>query len=317
MSSSALPTTREDWKAAIDALPNTPERIPSIFIAHGSPMLVMTPENAPHMPASVVNYMGAKGPLATFLGDLGPALLEKYKPKGIVVFSAHWETNGERLVTDYGDSNPLLMDYFGFDKHMYEIKFESRGDKALSERVVELFKEAGMLARTTPASETRGMDGRGFHGPGFDHGVFFPFRIMFSENFKSIPIVQASIDGSLTPEGNLALGRAVAKLREEGILVISGGLTVHNLRDFGAFHPDTANQRARAFSDAVTEALPIQDPKEREKALVGLVTHAGFRAAHPREDHFVPLYVAAGAGEDGGSRVLAALYGCHSVAFGV
>ncbi|KZV67979.1 Extradiol ring-cleavage dioxygenase class III enzyme subunit B [Peniophora sp. CONT] len=317
MSSSALPTSRSEWKAAIDALPNTPERIPSIFIAHGSPMLAMNAASAPHMPASVVNYMGSEGPLATFLADLGPALLEKYKPKGIVVFSAHWETNGERLVTEYGDSNPLMMDYFGFDKKMYEIKFESRGDKALSGRVVELFKEAGMLARTTSATEPRGRDGRGFEGPGFDHGVFFPFRIMFSESFKSIPIVQASIDGSLTPEGNLAVGRAVAKLREEGILILSGGLTVHNLRDLASFHPDTANSKARAFNDAVTQALPIQDPKEREKALVALVKHTGFRAAHPREDHFVPLYVAAGAGEDGGARVLSALYGTHSVAFGV
>ena len=116
-----------------------------------------------------------------------------------------------------------------------------------------------MLARTTNARETRGMDGRGFHGPGFDHGVFFPFRIMFSDNFKSIPIVQASIDGSLTPESNLAIGRAVAKLRQEGILVIAGGLTVHNLRDFGSFHPDTANPRAVDFSEAVSQALPIED----------------------------------------------------------
>ena len=121
------------------------------------------------------------------------------------------------------------------------------------------FHKSGMLARTTNARETRGMDGRGFHGPGFDHGVFFPFRIMFSDDFKSIPIVQASIDGSLTPESNLAVGRAVAKLREEGILVISGGLTVHNLRDFGSFHPETANPRARAFSEAVSQALPIQN----------------------------------------------------------
>lgn len=116
-----------------------------------------------------------------------------------------------------------------------------------------------MAARTTDALEARGQDGRGFRGPGLDHGVFIPFRIMFSESFKSIPIVQASIDGSLTPKGNLAVGRAVAKLREEGILVISGGLTIHNLRDFASFHPETANTKARAFNDAITQALPIQD----------------------------------------------------------
>ena len=130
-----------------------------------------------------------------------------------------------------------------------------------------------MLARTTNANETRGMDGRGFHGPGLDHGVFFPFRIMFGETFKSIPIVQASIDGSLTPAGNLAVGRAVAKLRGEGILVISGGLTVHNLRDFGSFHSDTANPKARAFSDAVSQALIVEDVSLNHSCVTKLIAH--------------------------------------------
>ena len=116
-----------------------------------------------------------------------------------------------------------------------------------------------MQARTASKSESRGKDGRGFDGPGFDHGVFFPFRIMFSDSFKSIPIVQASINGTLSSEGNLSVGRAVAKLREEGILIICGGLTIHNLGDVDTFGPDTTNPKARAFNDAVTQVLPVQD----------------------------------------------------------
>ncbi|KAI0316783.1 Extradiol ring-cleavage dioxygenase, class III enzyme, subunit B [Amylostereum chailletii] len=314
---SALPMSRSEWKAALDALPSTPERIPAFFFGHGSPMLAMSAKGAGGSMKSVLNYAGPKGPLATFLQDFGPALLEKYKPKGIVVFSAHWDTTGQRLVTDYGDQNPLLMDYFGFDPEMYELEFNSRGDSALSQRVVDLFKEAGLKARTTSKVEQRGQDGRGFNGPGLDHGVFFPFRIMFGTEYRDIPIVQASIDGSLTPEGNWATGKAVTKLREEGILVLSGGLTVHNLRDFASFVPETANPLAKSFNDAVTVAISISDPKQRKEAMTALTRHPGFRASHPREDHFVPLYVAGGAGEEGDVRVLSALFGCQTVAFGL
>ena len=119
-------------------------------------------------------------------------------------------------VTDYGDDQPLLMDYFGFHPALYKLKFSSSGDSSLSQRVVAAFKEAGIRARTTPATESRGQDGRGFMGPGLDHGVFIPFRIMFGEEFSgegSIPIVEASIDSSLSPEKNWQVGKAVAKLR--------------------------------------------------------------------------------------------------------
>lgn len=133
---------------------------------------------------------GPKGSLANFLKDLGPALLEKYSPKAIVVFSAHFETGKENLVTDYGDDNPLLMDcesllaltnrseagltlstspptVFGFPDELYQTKFKSAGDHALSERIVNLLKESKIPARLTTKLEKRGQDGRGFEGPGF------------------------------------------------------------------------------------------------------------------------------------------------------
>ena len=105
------------------------------------------------------------------------------------------------------------MDYYGFHPSLYRLKFSSTGDASLSQRVVDAFKEAGIPARTTPVSEPRGRDGRGFAGPGLDHGVFIPFRIMFGHEFRDVPIVQASIDSSLSPEKNWAIGKAVAKLR--------------------------------------------------------------------------------------------------------
>ncbi|KAJ7646993.1 Extradiol aromatic ring-opening dioxygenase [Roridomyces roridus] len=306
-----LPTMQKEWRKVLDELPNTPEKIPAFFFGHGSP-LTMTPDSGRTM-----SWGGPSGPLAAFLKDFGPALLKKYQPKGIVVFSAHWETRGERLVTDYGDTNPLLYDYCGFAPSFYQIDFKSRGDAALAQRVVDLYKAAGQRARLSPKSEARGEDGRGFCGPGFDHGVFIPFRIMFGNIFTDIPVVEVSIDSSLSPEVNWGVGKAVSKLREEGILVLSGGLTVHNLRDFGCFSPDTAKPAHIEFDRAIVEAVKVKDEAARKTALINLVQHPGFRACHPREDHFVPIYIAAGAGDGGAARLVTDTYSSETIAFGL
>jgi len=312
---SSLPKTQAEWRTALDELPSTPNDIPAFFFGHGSPMLAFPESDA--RGNLVMEHMGPKGPLATFLRDFGPALLKKYHPKGIVVFSAHWETAGERVVTDYGDSNPLLYDYYGFQPALYELKFSSRGDHALSQRVVQLYKEAGQLARTTSKLETRGEDGRGFSGPGLDHGVFVPFRLMFGEDFLDVPIVQVSIDSSLSPEKNWAVGKTVEALRREGILVVSGGLVVHNLRDFSSFAEKSAGGLVREFDRTILDAVTLSDASARKEAMIRLPQHPGFRAAHPRAEHFVPLYVAAGAGGEGSARVVAAIYGAPTVAFGL
>lgn len=310
-----FPKTQAQWREALDSLPATPDNIPAFFFGHGSPMLAFPESQVRDDP--VMKHMGPKGPLATFLKDFGPTLLAKYKPKGIAVFSAHWETVGERLVTDYGDSNPLLMDYFGFQPELYQLKFNSRGDSALSNRIVELYKQAGQLARTTSKLEARGQDGRGFSGPGLDHGVFVPFRLMFGEDFMDIPIVQISIDGSLSPEKNWAVGQMVEPLRREGILVLAGGLLVHNLRSFSDFSEETAAGPVKQFDRAILDAVSVENPKQRQEEMANLTKHAGFRAAHPRAEHFVPLYVAAGAGGDGSVKVLSANYGSPTFAFGL
>ncbi|PPQ64001.1 hypothetical protein CVT24_009375 [Panaeolus cyanescens] len=304
------------WRKALEDLPATPDNIPSFFFAHGSPIIAFDPTVAAEM-GPMGKHQGPTGPLANFLKDFGPTLLRKYNPKGIVVFSAHWETQGERLVTDYGQENPLLMDYYGFPPELYQLQFKSKGDTKLAQRVVELFNKAGQKARTTSVQEARGEDGRGFMGPGLDHGVFVPFRIMFGEEFLDIPIVAVSFDSSLDPEKNWEVGKAVSQLRKEGILVLSGGLTSHNLRDRTSFSPDTASNLHKEFDSALHEALQKETSNERKKELFDLTKHVGFRASHPREDHFVPIYVAGGAGEDGKVRVLLDSYGLATVAFGV
>ena len=118
-------------------------------------------------------------------------------------------------------------------------------------------------------------------------------------------------------------------------MILSGGMTVHNLQNMQSFVPETADPPVIQFNDAVTSAVSVADvsfsqksliisrtqsclkPDARKTALVALTQHEGFRSAHPREDHLMPIYVAAGAGEDGGVHVLSGLYGSQAVAFGV
>ncbi|KAF4614834.1 hypothetical protein D9613_002898 [Agrocybe pediades] len=140
---------------------------------------------------------------------------------------------------------------------------------------------------------------------------------MFGEEFMDIPIVQVSIDGSLDPRKNWEIGQAVAQLREEGILILSGGLTAHNLRDRTSFSPDTARAVHKEFDQAIHRAIAVESAEERKKKLFELPQHPGFRAMHPREDHFVPLYVAGGAGEDEKVKTIVDLYGLGSFAFGI
>jgi len=302
---------------ALQDLPSTPDNIPAFFFGHGSPMLAFHPDAAKAM-GEFASYQGPTGALAKFLKAFGPALLKKYTPKAIVVFSAHWETRNERLVTDYGDDQPLLMDYYGFPAALYQLKFKSRGDSELSRRVVSLYQKHNFKARTSPPSEPRGDDGRGFRGPGLDHGVFVPFRLMFGEDFTSIPIVEVSMDASLDPERNWQIGRAVSELRKEGVLVLSGGLTAHNLGDRSSFSPATARPVHKEFDAAIHDAIKLEDATARKKAMLSLTRHPGFRASQPREDHFVPLYIAAGAGEgDGEVRTIVNGYGIPTFVFGV
>lgn len=92
---SSIPSNQAEWIAAIDSLPSAPEKIPSFFFAHGSPALAYQLSSRGGFEA----YQGPNGPLASFLKVFGPALLKKYNPRAVVVFSAHWETSSERLGT--------------------------------------------------------------------------------------------------------------------------------------------------------------------------------------------------------------------------
>lgn len=108
----------------------------------------------------------------------------------------------------------------------------------------------------------------------------------------------------------------------EKVLIIAGGLTVHTFRDFSAFAPSTAKPVYHDWCRAITSAASTADASQRKKDLFNLRLHPGFRLAHPREEHFATIWVAAGAGDDGnvaasGERTLSDLYGAQTFAFGV
>lgn len=249
------------------------------------------------MPTERPPFGGDMGPNSRsvhFLKDFGKFLLDHYKPKAILVFSAHWEGDGPTLVSNWGEEqNPLYYDYYGFPKDMYtKVGFKSRGDNELSNQIVSTLRQAGLFARLSGPEEKRGRDGLGQQSTGLDHGVFVPFSIMFPGHGVEhgttfdIPVVQVSINSSLTVKDNEALGRAVSSLRSQGVLVLSGGLTVHTFEDFSAFSEDSAKQVFKDWDQAVVDAVnKPTDAAGRHKALVDLINHPGCKLAHPRLEH--------------------------------
>ncbi len=216
-----------------------------------------------------------------FLGGLAATLPEP--PRAILAISGHWE---EPVLTASAAASPeLIFDYSGFPEHTYRLTWPAPGEPELAGRVAELLAQAGLPAAVSPSR-------------GFDHGVFVPLKVAFPE--AHIPVVTLSLAGSLDPALHLAAGRALAPLREEGVLIVASGMSFHNLR--GYFQPGT-RERARAFDAWLTRAVESA-ADERTALLTGWRAAPFATYAHPREEHLIPLLVAAGAGGDGpGTRI--------------
>jgi aromatic ring-opening dioxygenase catalytic subunit (LigB family) len=135
---------------------------------------------------------------------------------------------------------------------------------------------------------------------GLDHGVFIPFKLVYPE--ADIPVVQLSLNRSLDAGTHLGIGRALAPLRDEGVLIVGSGMSYHNLRDLFSSDP-RALRAAAEFDGWLGEAVTDPDHVARERKLAAWHQAPGARAAHPRPEHLIPLMVAAGAaGEDPGRR---------------
>lgn len=248
-------------------------RQPSLFITHGG---------GPCFWMSFPEPIGARGydRLRAWFESLLASLPER--PRAILMVSAHWE---EPVVTVAAAERPgMIFDYHGFPPHTYRLHYPAPGSPALAQRVQELLRAAGIAAA---ADAHRG----------YDHGVFVPMLIIDPD--ARIPVVPLSLHDSLDPARHLAIGAALAPLRDEGVLIIGSGSSYHNLRGF--YEPDEASG---VFDAWLHETVSHPDPAVRHDRLMHWKAAPHARACHPREEHLIPLMVAAGAaGSDRGRTV--------------
>jgi len=227
-------------------------------------------------------------PVYPQLVKLGQEITQKVKPKGIVVFSAHWQGEPNVIEVNTAEKTDLIYDFYGFPPHYYKAQFPHRGSSALASSVLSLLNDSGIAAK--PANR------------GLDHGVWASFSILFNPktNPVDVPIVQVSLFDSDDADQHYKLGTAVEKLREQGIQIICSGMAVHNLRDFFGGGSVGPAAYTLSFDQALKEAAEADVP-ERQLKLKELLKRPDARKAHPTFEHSLPIHIAAGAaGEDKG-----------------
>ena len=242
-------------------------RIPALFVSHGAPTLVL--DNVP-----------ARAFLARVGSDLG-------RPTAIVVVSAHYEAPIVRVVRS---ARPrMIHDIGGFPPALYEIQYPAPGDPALADEIVALARGAGLAAEADT-------------GWGLDHGAWVPLSLMYPD--AGIPVVAVSIDPAAGPAHHRTLGAALAPLRERGVLIVGSGSFTHNLheiprpfRNIDTPAPDWVHEFADWASAAIVDGRRDDLLDYRRRAPHGVRNH-------PTEEHFLPLFVALGAGGDGAGRRL-------------
>ena len=234
----------------------TTQKLPSLFVSHGSPMLAVDDAQPAH---AFFKKLGADIP----------------RPQAILMTSAHWDTPTARIT---GAQEPdTIHDFYGFPEPLYALRYAAPGDHQLAGEI------AGLLQPAAEVDLKRGLD----------HGAWVPLLLMYPG--ADIPVLQLSLQTTLGPEHHLRTGQALAPLRERGVLIIGSGGATHNLREY--FHPSGGYSAYGQFSDWLHTALTQGD----REGLLDYRRRAPEAARnHPTEEHFLPLFVAMGAG---GARV--------------
>jgi aromatic ring-opening dioxygenase catalytic subunit (LigB family) len=213
-------------------------------------------------------YDGLKDYLASLLATLPE------RPKAIVMATAHWEAPLATVST--ASAPPMLYDYYGFPPHTYQLQYPAPGSPELGTRIRGLLEKSRIPATVD-------------NQRGFDHGVFVPMLIVNPD--ATIPVVMLSIQKDYDPAHHLAIGAALAPLRDEGVLIIGSGSSFHNMRTIR----DGADQGSAEFDGWLHDTITQADASARNSRLVDWIHAPSARAVHPREDHLIPLMVAAGA----------------------
>jgi 4,5-DOPA dioxygenase extradiol len=228
--------------------------LPVLFLSHGSPMHAIQPG-------------AVRAVWQAIARDLP-------KPKAILIASAHWETDVPAVT---GAARPeTIHDFYGFPKPLYEIQYPAPGSPEVAARALQLLKESNFKVAEDP---TRGLD----------HGAWSPLLHMYPK--ADVPVVQVAVQTALGPQHHVAIGRALAPLALEGVLIIGSGHMTHNLRDWGRGTKEP-QPYAREFQEWVKHKLEQRDID----SLVDYRSRSphGVRA-HPTDEHFLPLFFALGA----------------------
>jgi 4,5-DOPA dioxygenase extradiol len=238
----------------------TEPALPSLFISHGPPTMVVDDL-----------------PVAEVLAGLGRALP---RPRAVLCVSAHWIES--RPTVSLAARPETIHDFYGFPRELYGLRYPAPGAPEAARRAAALLEGAGIACARD--SER-----------GLDHGAWEPLMLMYPD--ADVPVAQLSLWGGADAAAHLAMGRALAPLRSEGILVIGSGTATHNLREWrgGGPTPDWA----QAFEDWLVDSVTAGDTD----AVAGYLRQAPQALrAHPSDDHYLPLPIAMGAGGAGNGR---------------
>jgi 4,5-DOPA dioxygenase extradiol len=212
----------------------------------------------------------------TWVGQLQELVRGLPRPKAILMASAHWES--APLMLGATEPVPLVYDFGGFPRHYYEVQYRAPGAPELATRIEKLMPDRERVTRTQR---------------GLDHGAYVPLTVMYPD--ADIPVLQMSLP-TLEPDRLLEIGRRLAPLREEGVLIVGSGFTTHGLPFLRDFRPEAAAPGwSRDFDAWTAETLARGAVDEladfRQRA-------PGMPYAHPTIEHFAPMFLTLGTAAD-------------------
>lgn len=230
--------------------------MPSYFFAHGAPSIVLDDNEYTRLLKDFKNHTP--------------------RPKAIVLFSAHWEEMSQSIGA--AEMYETIYDFGGFQDELYEMTYPARSDRSLSEQIQSLFSKHNIQS---DLNERRGLD----------HGAWAVLKLLYPE--ADIPVVALSVNRYLSNEQQYNIGKALTELREQDVLIIGSGGTVHNLRKLN-WRSNEIDEWALQFDQWLQDKIEAWDTE----ALFQYRDLAPFAVeAVPTNEHFIPLLLAMGSGD--------------------